>query len=150
MPNKYAVRSVIFDKDMNTAILDVMDGTYYKIPGGGIEDGETEMEALHREMREEAGCEVEVLDKIAEFSFCNTDKNATYYSTCYVSRLVGDKGEPSFDEDEQSRNYKLVWMNAEEAIKLLEQTKPENEYENIIHNRDLGFLKKAKEYINNS
>lgn len=147
MANKYAVRSVIFDSEMNTAILSVYDGKYYKIPGGGVEEGETEMEALHREMKEEAGCEVEVLDKIGEFSFHVDGKDRDYFSVCYVSLLKGEKGTATFDEDELARNYKLVWMNADKAIAMMENITAENEYENIIHNRDLGFLKKAKEYI---
>lgn len=145
--DRCAVRSAIIDANMNTAILSVYDGKYYKIPGGGIEEGESEMEALHREMKEEAGCQIEVIAKIGESAIFDPDKNKVFHSSCYLSRLSGKKGEPEFDEDEISRNYKLLWVNLGEAIELMEQTVVENDRHNRIHNRDLEFLKKAKEYM---
>lgn len=148
MKNAYAVRTVIIDEDMNTAILNVGDCRYYKIPGGAIEHGETEMEALFREVREEAGCDVEVIDTIGEHSFYVEEKDKTYHSICFISHLKGERLEPEFDNWEMDRNFDLEWMNIDEAIELMSKTEPKNKYENIIHNRDLSFLKIAKEYLN--
>jgi 8-oxo-dGTP pyrophosphatase MutT (NUDIX family) len=43
--------------------------TYYLFPGGGVEDGETETEAVAREVEEELGLIVEVGRLVAEVSY---------------------------------------------------------------------------------
>jgi ADP-ribose pyrophosphatase YjhB (NUDIX family) len=143
----YAVRAVIIDEDLNTPILNVKNGEYYKIPGGTIEEGEDVERALEREIREEAGCKIEVIKKIGTHQFDVGEKNKTYHSTCYLAKLIGEKNEAEFDEWEKSRNFVLVWMNIDKAIDLFENTHPRDLYEIIIHGRDLNFLKIAREEI---
>lgn len=52
-----AVRAVIIQGNQ-VAMVKSLAGGYYKFPGGGIEQGETRMEALHRETMEEAGLKI--------------------------------------------------------------------------------------------
>ena len=55
-----AARAVIFDESGKVALLHVTKDGYHKIPGGGVENGENEKDALCREALEEAGCEVKI------------------------------------------------------------------------------------------
>ena len=59
METKNAARTVIVDENNQIALINVRDGEYYKIPGGGIEEGESEEMAAKREALEESGCAVE-------------------------------------------------------------------------------------------
>jgi len=148
MDNKFAVRAVIIDDMNNTAILNVKGAnSYFKIPGGGIEKGETIDQALEREVAEEAGCKIRVLKKLGEHQFYVKEKDRNYHSICFLAELDGDKGEPQFDDWEKSREFKLEWLNIEDAIKKFESSHPENEYEKIIQNRDLNFLREANKQI---
>ena len=52
-----AVRAIVFDKDNKIGLLNVTKHGYYKLPGGGIKEGEDKITALKRECLEEIGCD---------------------------------------------------------------------------------------------
>lgn len=112
-------RAVVFDKEDKIALLYVAEGDYYKLPGGGIEEGEDKAIALKRECLEEIGCNVEVVNEIGivvEYRGFSKLKQISY---CYLAKVVGEKGKPNFDEKELSRGFKEVWMTKEEAKEVL-------------------------------
>ncbi len=53
-----AVRVVVKGSDGGIVIVKVLKGNYYKLPGGGIEDGEDHHEAAEREVAQETGARV--------------------------------------------------------------------------------------------
>jgi 8-oxo-dGTP diphosphatase len=55
-PGAYAV---IVDREWRVAVVVLSGGVY--LPGGGLEGEESAEDALHREVREETGLEVEIL-----------------------------------------------------------------------------------------
>ena len=56
MKIKNAARMVLLDDVEKVAIINVGKSEYYKIPGGGVEEGAILVEAVEREVREESGC----------------------------------------------------------------------------------------------
>lgn len=147
METRNAVRAVVIDSNLNTAILSVNNGQYYKIPGGTIEEGEDEGLALKRELKEEAGCAARIINKIGEFEFTGPLKKRTYHSTCYLTRLEGKTGNPEFDAWEKDHNFKLIWVNLDKALKIFDNCHPQEPFEKTIHERDYRFLRKAKEML---
>lgn len=147
MLNAFAVRAVIIGENNQIPILKIGGGEYYKIPGGTVEDGENETEALAREIKEDAGCEARVIREIGKFEFYVKEKDKTYHSTCYLAKLTKHMGGPQFDHWEQERGFKLLWVSIDEAVRIFEKCRPTDPYERIVHNRDLNFIKEAKELI---
>ena len=47
---------------------------YWEFPGGKIEDGENEQDCLHREIKEELDCEINITKEIKSFTYKYADK----------------------------------------------------------------------------
>lgn len=94
---------------------------YYKFPGGGIEEGETSIEAVIRETYEEAGLIIKK-ENLKEFGVVKrTEKinNKVFYQDNYYY-LVNkyDKGQSQqLDDYEYEEGYTLVLVDPVTAIK---------------------------------
>jgi 8-oxo-dGTP pyrophosphatase MutT (NUDIX family) len=145
-----AARTVILDGD-KVAILEVGGGEYYKIPGGGMEEGETEEQAAKREAREEAGCEVELIERIGGFDFSDEEnKDVIHSSACYLAKAITHKESVDFTEEEKKEGFKLLWVTIDEALKMFEVAEPKFWRAKMMNNRDYNFLKKAKEILSHN
>ena len=89
--------------------------TYWTIPGGGREAGETEEECVRREMREETNLEVEVLELLLdEHTIDPFDGSPRHYKT-YLCRPLSGEAAPGYEpEPEVSAIYAIAevgWFN---------------------------------------
>ena len=74
---------------------------YHVFPGGGWEEGETLEEGVAREVKEEFGIDVEVLEKIYEYEFPREgNAQKEYFFLCkYISGKFGTGDGPEFNND---------------------------------------------------
>ncbi|MFG3253644.1 (deoxy)nucleoside triphosphate pyrophosphohydrolase [Streptomyces sp. NPDC048172] len=88
----------------------------WELPGGKVEPGETPQEALVRELREELGIEVEVLDRLPGEWKLKSD----LVLHAWEARLLKGEPQPLQDHDE------LRWLAPEAAFDVdwLEQDVP--------------------------
>ena len=139
-----AARAVLFDAENKVALLHVTKHNYHKLPGGGIESGEDIKIALTREVMEEVGCQIEVgeeLGQIIEYKNGLQEKQISY---CFTAKVVGEKGNTSFTEEEREEGLEPQWMDLNEAIETLEKDEPNNYVGKFIQQRDLIFLNEAR------
>jgi 8-oxo-dGTP diphosphatase len=144
---RVAARAIVFDADKNVALLYVTKHNRHKLPGGGVEVGETIDEALIRECLEEIGCQVEQFAEVGEIVEHRDKWSLRNDSFCFLANVVGAKGEPNFTPEELERGYVIKWASFEEAIKLLELDDPEDYEGKFIKIRDTLFLKEAYEIV---
>ena len=78
-------------------------GDYYTFPGGGREGEESFEEGVRREIKEEFGIEVEVLELLYETSNDNNSRNIhtkEYFYLCkYISGVFGTGDGPEFSNN---------------------------------------------------
>lgn len=143
-----SARAIIF-KDGILAAIYSNKKKYYKIPGGGIEDGETPINAIIREVKEEVGLEV-IRDSIKEFGYVHRiqkGKNEpifiqdNYYYFCDVYE---GKIPLNFSENEKEEEFEPVFVSIEDAIKMNEQYVIENPQDSGAE-RELRVMKMIQE-----
>jgi 8-oxo-dGTP pyrophosphatase MutT (NUDIX family) len=94
----------------------------YSLPGGGIDEGEDEIEGLIRELKEETGAQG--IRNVA--AFARYDEYRPWYkadadiihmiSHCYVCDIDDELGETALESHEVNNGMIPRWMNIYEAI----------------------------------
>lgn len=101
--------------------------------------------ALKREISEELGCEIDNINEIGEVDdYYNLihRHNINYYFCAHVSC----KHESKLEEFEKVMFSEIVWVDINEAIKLLESNSCK--VGTLVKNRELPVLYLAKKIIN--
>lgn len=142
-----AARAVVFDSNKNVGILYVGKYNYHKLPGGGLEGDESIDEALKRECLEEIGCNMETFAELGEIIEYRDKWLFKQHSYCYLANVVGEKGKPDFTQKEIDNGFIIKWVSLEDAIKLLENDKPEGYEGGFIQIRDSSFLREAANFL---
>lgn len=137
-----AARAVL-KKNGHVALLNVSKHHYYKLPGGGVEEGETIEEALKREIQEETGCTFRVLAKLGEIVEYRSHENRIQTSHCFIAQ-VEKEGKANFTDEEIRDGFRLVWKTIGDAMDLLKKSQPDTYDGKFIVRRDSAFLQQAK------
>ena len=117
-----SVRGIII-KDGKIAMMHSLKYNYYKLPGGGIEPGETLIETLIREVLEESGLSV-IPDGIKEFGYVRRIEKGriedifiqdNYYFLCDVFNEVSVQ---RLDDYERYEEFTLEFVEPYHAIRV--------------------------------
>lgn len=140
-----AARGVVLDQAGEVYLLNVTLHNYHKLPGGGIDEGEDPIAAMKRECLEEVGCHVEIVAELGTIIEHRDQFELVQTSYCYIVKQVGEQVESALEEGELAEGMvEAKAKSIDDAIRILEQNKPNN-YEGLfIQKRDLAILKAAK------
>ena len=111
---RYAARGIVCRNDGKIAVFHKAKMNEYKLPGGGMDDGETPEQAFRREVLEETGCEVE---HIKEIGYTEEQKQKNHFkqiSYIFVAKVT-KQGEPNFTEKEKGEGAEYLWLSPREA-----------------------------------
>jgi len=138
---RIAARAIVIDFENKIALLKANKFNYYKIPGGGVEEGEDIKIGLEREVEEEAGCDIEIVDEIGEIVEYRGKHNLIQKSYVFVAKVLGDKRTVNFTDKEIEEEFELIWVSLDEAIKLMKQDANPDYDGKFMLEREITILK---------
>jgi len=104
---------LLFAPEGIAVIERVRDGlTYYVLPGGQVDPGETPAEAARRETYEELGLHVRIHGEVAVVNF--RDSNQHYFFADVIGGEFGTGDGPEMDSpaDSEAGSYRAMWLPA--------------------------------------
>jgi len=141
---RIAVGAVLFDSDNNIALSYIANWGIYTLPGGGVDDGEDFLTAVKREMREEAGCDCEIIGEIGTTYQNSAEEEFVMEKHHYLAKVVGEKGELNLEDYEIASGTTVRWYPLAQALQVIS----ERTHENIRHSefqkrRDIAVLEEV-------
>jgi ADP-ribose pyrophosphatase YjhB (NUDIX family) len=130
-----AARGIVLDEEVRIGMLYMKKFDFYGFPGGEIDEGESIEEAFLREIKEEIGCDCEIIRELGYVGQNHANHNAAWTSYYFLARLAGEKGKPNYTEEELQQTISIEWHTPEEAIRLIER--------NIVERASWIFLKES-------
>jgi 8-oxo-dGTP diphosphatase len=139
-----SARAILRNSDGKIATQHLVNGNLHKLPGGGVNQGETVEMGLLREIREEVGCGAHITGVVGVVIEYRQDHKLLHISTCFVADVVGSIGEPELEPAEIEEGQETLWLDVQELLQKLEQDTPTKYKDNFILAREKAFV---KEYI---
>ncbi len=115
-----SVRGIII-KDKKIAMIHSLKYDYYKFPGGGIENGESHIDTLIREVQEESGLQV-ISESVCEYGYVHRIQKGTdedmfiqdnYYYLCDCKTKMTSQRLDDYENEEQ---FTLEWVSPETVL----------------------------------
>lgn len=125
----------------------------YSLPGGGIDEGEDNIQGLIRELREETGAQnvrnIQAFGAYEEFRPWYKDNIdlMQMQSFCYTCDIDKELNTPALEQHEIQNGMHPVWMNIHEAIKHNEETMRSSPKKGLSIERETFLLKRIVEEL---
>jgi len=147
---RIAVRGIIF---VDGKLLLIEDNrNEVKLPGGGQEEGETDIETLIREVREETGCTV-ITETVRPFGYIEEKRKSIHenmiwhhFSRLYFCDVTDERSGTEYSENEKKHGMQFRMYTIDEAI-ARNRAMLNNIGELIWNQREYRTLLLIKEYM---
>src|SRR5690606_21955959 len=97
---------------LNVAMMYMSKVNLYKLPGGGLEEGENSQNAFLREIKEETGYEAEIICYLGYIEEHKKRNRFMQYSYCFVAKTKSEKRntKANLSENELELGMNVEWM----------------------------------------
>lgn len=139
-PPRIAARAILQNKDGLYAVMYAKKFDLYTLPGGGVIKGETVVDALRREMKEETGaiCEdIKELGIVYENRACHDFTQVNHYFTAKAK----ETGKASPTKKEVYVGSRVEWHTFSELYLLISAPIHKTEQRKYIQARDLAAIR---------
>lgn len=120
--SRYGARGILLNSKKQVSLMYLKNKNMYKLPGGGIDEGETKEEAFQREVNEETGYLCHIISFLGTIEEHKSQKDFLHISYVFLAEAIGKKGQLHLTRKEKELGFKHQWFSIEEAIKMLEKS----------------------------
>lgn len=113
-------KAIVFDDENNIALVGNKVNSFYLLPGGGIDAGESLEDGIVRECLEEIGCKVTLNKKVGIIEDYRIRDKKHCINHCYIARVSGKKGMLTLTADEARNGLHVIWVPLPRALQILE------------------------------
>ena len=129
----------IVKKEDKYLMVHVLKMDIFTFPGGGVEENESLEECVKRELLEETGIEVKVIEK--KVSITEYFSDSVWTNHYFICDIINDKHKINLTEEEISLGMEVEWKTLEEIFDIFENYETAHPHGANIHNREfLGFI----------
>lgn len=139
-----SARVILLNAEGNMATQYLNTYKYHKLPGGGVDAGESIEDALKREVKEEVGCDCTIVRTIGMTIEYRNKYKLLHISYCYVAEVVGEIGQSALEEGEVEEGQETLWLPPAEVLEKMKTDKPGKFEGHFILKRESSFL---EEYL---
>ncbi len=139
-----SARGVLIRNDGMIALQYLNTHHFHKLPGGGVDPGETVEAALMRELREEVGCDAHITLPLGIVIEYRKVHELIHISYGFAATVVGSILEPTLEEAEIAEGMETIWITPEEAIARMERDMPQTTQGPFIRERELAILREYR------
>jgi len=140
-----SARGIIINNEGLMALQHLTNRNYHKLPGGGVDPGETEEEALAREIIEEVGYSINTPIQLGVTIEYRNFEELLHISYGYSTTVIEKIAEPSLEANELDEGQETIWVTPQEAIALMRKDTPVETQGKFILAREICFLEKFLE-----
>ena len=135
-----SARAILLDAEGNMATQYLQNYGFHKLPGGGVESGESTTEALKREVLEEVGAVCEITDEVGVVIEYRNKYKMIHISYCYIAKVIGEIGQPALEEGEVEEGQVTLWLPPETVLAKMQTDEPKKFEGHFILKREQAFL----------
>lgn len=137
---RYTSRAILRNSKGLYAVMYAERFNLYSLVGGGIDNNETPIEALKREVLEETGCSCDEIDKLGIVSENRYHADYTQISYYFVVTTNGVVKEPDLTADEKQNKTTLEWHTFDELYNLISNPVHKTNQQKFLQARDVAAL----------
>jgi len=139
-----SARAIVLNEHGQMATQYLNTYTYNKLPGGGVDPGETIEQALKREVLEEVGCDCEITHELGITIEYRNKYKLLHISYGFATKIIGEVGTPALEEGEIEEGQETLWLPPAEVLEKMKNDKPGKFEGHFILEREKTFL---EEYL---
>ena len=138
-PRKTA-RAILINSEEKIALMYAKKFDLYSLPGGGFEEGETEYEALKREIFEETGCQCDFIDPLGIVFENRAHADDVVISYYFVVKTKTIQAIPQLTNEEIENGTTLSWVSISKVFHLIHDRIHTTNQRKFLQARDVMAL----------
>ena len=135
-----SARVILLNANGEIAVQHLQNYKFYKLPGGGVDTGESIEQAAIREVQEEVGCDCEITRPIGMVIEYREKYKLIHISYCFVAKVVSPITAPAFEEDEIKAGQANIWITPNKVLELVKNGERTNYESHFNIAREVAFL----------